>query len=288
MRLDTRTLSHVGAITTVTSLWLVSPVPWVRHLLAATWSDCQTYFRFAKDARTKNFQETLENDWKLFGGKFTCKLLKKAPHPPINQLMDVVQVSASRLRANGKDKPRLLLDHPICVSPSDFVSIEGCPTLVLKQDGLTLTVRGLPDHCPARCRIELELWVTAPPDVARLIECEWQPLWNRDTVEETQDLATWEHAINTIDRFGWHADAINTSTRSVEPWKAALVRMQPKVCVDSLSQRCSPSPTMQLTTSRGFSNSSRMNSCGLRSLLPLALFSSIKKPRTFDRGILAP
>ena len=217
------------AITTVTSLWLVSPfsegaVPWVRHLLAATRSDCQTYFRFAKDARTKNFQETLENDWKLFGGKFTCKLLKKAPHPPINQLMDVVQVTATRLRANGKDKPRLLLDHPICVSPSDFVSIEGCPTLVLKQDGLTLTVRDLPDHCPARCRIELELWVTAPPDVARLIEREWQPLWNRDTVEETQDLATWKHAINTIDRFGWHADAINASTRSIEPWKRALRR----------------------------------------------------------------
>ena len=71
--------------------------------------------------------------------------------------------------------------------------------------------------------------------MARLIEREWQPLWNRDAVEESQDLATMLSK-RSIDLAGTPTP-FNTSTRNIEPWKRALRRTQPKVCVDSCSQR---------------------------------------------------
>lgn len=75
------------AISTASSLWLVSlfsegAIPWIQHLLEATRTDCQAYFRLA---RIKNFQDKIESDWKHFGGKSTCKLIRKTPaHQPAN------------------------------------------------------------------------------------------------------------------------------------------------------------------------------------------------------------
>ena len=149
---------HSWALLNVTPMWLVSPyttgaMPWIAALTKAVKTDCADYLRFAKGERLRDFRNKLQVDWKKNGGKFTCCLLRKPAHPPVNQLTPLHEVPALLLRSPSKGKPKLRLQHQAAIQTGDAVTVNGHATFVLSRADLNLEVGSLPQQCPSQCTV---------------------------------------------------------------------------------------------------------------------------------------